>query len=48
MLEALRAHPDQIDRLYVVEGQVPASHAAELLSLRTTFTDWPALVTAPR
>jgi 23S rRNA (guanosine2251-2'-O)-methyltransferase len=32
VLEALRAHPDQIDRLYLVHGQVAAGSASELFA----------------
>jgi 23S rRNA (guanosine2251-2'-O)-methyltransferase len=32
VLEALRAHPDEVDRVYVVEGTVPPRAAAEILS----------------
>ncbi len=32
VLEALRARPEEMDRLYIVEGQLAAKQAAELLS----------------
>ena len=32
VLEALRAHPDDVDRIYVLEGSVPPRAAAEILS----------------
>ena len=32
VLEALRAHPEEIDRLQVADGQLPAGVSAELLS----------------
>jgi 23S rRNA (guanosine2251-2'-O)-methyltransferase len=32
VLEALRAHPEAVDRIYVVEGSVPPRAAAEILS----------------
>jgi 23S rRNA (guanosine2251-2'-O)-methyltransferase len=32
VLEALRAHPEQIERLYVSQGNLATSHAAEIFS----------------
>ena len=32
VLEALRAHPDDVERIYVLEGNVPPRAAAEILS----------------
>lgn len=32
VLELLRAHPERIEHLYLAAGQVPTSHAAEILS----------------